>query len=397
MKNLALFSFAMMLLFVGCRKNPTDNVSKDALELKAAKEKLIAMIKEHDLPPRMSLVADPANQSKVKSRGKTRYGLLSNHDFNYYQSLIKQAIDPGDYECEPTMFDEYIFNSVQTWDDNDFTFYFFFGAIVFDYVYIYENTDGGQYYGATGLYTNVTNRTFKDLKKFWDIPTDILMRDAHGSVYSDVNKVSDVLLVYSDFGILWPMTEEEALELAGLIKTVFGSSHFMNYNHPLLTLNAFAAMEDPYFGTPKKIVMGDGILKAYDDMGYSDVASAAILAHEYAHHIQFANNVEFVFEPEGTRRTELMADALAAYFLTHKIGAAMNWKRVQGFLQVFYAIGDCAFDNPGHHGTPNQRMMAASYGYALATDAQKKGMVMSSEDLITWFDTVLPTIIASDN
>ena len=61
-----------------------------------------------------------------------------------------------------------------------------------------------------------------------------------------------------------------------------------------------------------------------------------------------------------TRYTELMADAYSAYYLTHKRGAAMNRHRVAGFLEVFYQIGDCAYTNNGHHGTPNQRMNAAA-------------------------------------
>lgn len=62
-----------------------------------------------------------------------------------------------------------------------------------------------------------------------------------------------------------------------------------------------------------------------------------------------------------------MADAMSASFLTHKRGAAMNRKRVEQFLEVFFQIGDCAFDNPGHHGTPNQRM--AAYPNLIASDA----------------------------
>ena len=56
---------------------------------------------------------------------------------------------------------------------------------------------------------------------------------------------------------------------------------------------------------------------------------------------------------ERTRYTELMADAMAGYFLTHKRGAAMNRHRVAQFLAVFFQVGDCAFDFPSHHGTPN--------------------------------------------
>jgi hypothetical protein len=92
-----------------------------------------------------------------------------------------------------------------------------------------------------------------------------------------------------------------------------------------------------FFNTPSKIVMGDGIQKAYFDMGLGDVATQAIMSHEYGHQVQFANPTLVPFEntPESTRATELMADALSAYYLTNKRGAAMNWHRVQDFLSCF--------------------------------------------------------------
>ena len=91
-----------------------------------------------------------------------------------------------------------------------------------------------------------------------------------------------------------------------------------------------------------------------------------------------------------------MADAFSSYFLTHKRGAAMNWKRVQQFFQVFYGIGDCGFDSYGHHGTPNQRMKSSEFGYQLAHDAQKQGQILTAEEFIVLFDAALPGILAPD-
>ena len=83
-----------------------------------------------------------------------------------------------------------------------------------------------------------------------------------------------------------------------------------------------------------------------------------IMAHEFAHHVQFELGV-FDTGPtdpaEATRRTELMADAMAAYFGVHKKGLALNKKRVIDALLSFYTVGDCEFADPGHHGTPLQR------------------------------------------
>ena len=99
---------------------------------------------------------------------------------------------------------------------------------------------------------------------------------------------------------------------------------------------------------------------------------------------------------EQTRYTELMADAFSAYFLTHKRGGTMNRKRVAEFLQVFFQIGDCAFSDPGHHGTPNQRMAAATFGFDVADAAQKQGHIMSSADFHALFVAKYPTLVALD-
>ena len=396
MKKLFILASLSLLIFASCKKSEDSNVSENITQqtkISEAKNRLNAFIKEHNFSPRFSINGDQASSARTNT---TNYNLSSNTDFNYYQSLIKRSINPDDYECGPTEINSYINNSVSNWTSDDFMYYSYFSAIPFDYVYVYDNTTGGQFYGNEGQYTNAINRTFKDLLRFWNIPTNILIRDAHGNIFNDVNKVTTILLLYSDLGILGTMTPAEAEALANDLKIVFGSANFQNFNHPLLTFNAFASPADPFFNTPKKIVMGDGIMKAYDDLGYSDVAPQAVLAHEYGHHVQFANGVDFGSSPEGTRRTELMADAFSAYFMTHKRGSAMNWKRVQQFLKVFFDIGDCAFSNDGHHGTPNQRMKAAGFGYQLATDAQKQGKILSSQEFITLFDQALPGLIAPD-
>ena len=98
--------------------------------------------------------------------------------------------------------------------------------------------------------------------------------------------------------------------------------------------------------------------------------------------------------PEATRRTELMADAYSAYYLSHARGAAMQWKRVQQFLQVFFNIGDCSFTSDGHHGTPAQRIAAANWGYNLANNAQKQGHIMTSQEFAALFEVQLPKLVS---
>ena len=170
-------------------------------------------------------------------------------------------------------------------------------------------------------------------------------------------------------------------------------------NYAFWTFNS-VSFRDREDGIPDKIVMGDGILEGFAAVGFSDVAPQAIFAHEFAHQIQYENDyfddLGAVSRAEATRYTELMADAMAAYYLTHARGASMNQKRVKQFLNVFYQIGDCAFSDPGHHGTPNQRFAAAEFGFRLADQAQKQGHILTAEQFHRAFLAYYPAIIAPD-
>ena len=248
-----------------------------------------------------------------------------------------------------------------------------------------------QYFGYNGEYTQVLRQTERDIKRFWDIPSDdIQVVGMHGTMLLDTARITAVYR--TAFGL--PAATADAF--AAIVVQAMTASELVNGgNHPLFSFNAFAAS----FGfIPDKIVMGDGILAGYADLGFSDVAPKAIFAHEFAHHIQFENDYFRVFETqaEATRYGELMADAMAAYYLTHKRGEALNAKRVAEFLDVFYQIGDCQFTNGGHHGTPNQRLAAAEFGFRLAASAQKQGHILSAEEFHAEFLKVYESFVAPD-
>ena len=100
--------------------------------------------------------------------------------------------------------------------------------------------------------------------------------------------------------------------------------------------------------------------------------------------------------PEATRRTELMADSFGTYFATHARGLSLNDKRVLKAEQSFFEVGDCAFDNPGHHGTPNQRLRAATWAADLANAARPQGKILPSLTLADMFEEKLPEFVAPD-
>ena len=406
MRKTSILLMAILILLAGCQKTSTNDLSTNVqtgnTQVNSAKATLVEFINTQHLADRFTGAGNPVVTNSNERRVGAQNRLKKNADFNDNLFRIKRAINIGDYQCGPTIIDQYINNSVANWTDDDFTIYNTFSFLIWDYAYLYQNSDESAvpYFGDHGEYTNVNKRSFRDLQNFWDIPgADIYLTAAHGIFFNDINKVTVILKTERDFGwIDASITDAQIAQIAQLLQIVFGSENFQKFKHPLLTFNAFAVTPEPDFNIPSKIVMGDGIQKAYFDMGLGDVATQAILSHEYGHQVQFANPnlVTFDYSPEGTRATELMADALSAYYLTNKRGAAMNWHRVKDFLDVFYAIGDCAFDDPGHHGTPNQRMKSAEFGYSIASSAQKQGKILSSSAFINLFYAALPAIVAAD-
>jgi hypothetical protein len=262
---------------------------------------------------------------------------------------------------------------------------------------LFETSATPQYYGYNGEFTKAINKAERDLKRFWDIPSaDIQVVAMHGTVLTDTAKVA------ATYREVFGLSAAEAAEGAAIVREAVLASELLDGgNHALFTFNAFA-FSAPGSGIPDKIVMGDAILEGFKVLGFGDVAPQAIFAHEFAHHIQYENDYfedavpGATTQAELTRYTELMADAYAAYYLTHKRGGTLNQKRVEQFLQVFYQIGDCAFDDGGHHGTPNQRLAAARFGFALADQAQKQGQILTSEQFHDLFVAAYPGLVAPD-
>lgn len=258
---------------------------------------------------------------------------------------------------------------------------------------VFENRTFGQYFGQRGEYTFRLAFTFIKLKHFWDIESrNIVLAAMHGSMLRNRFKL------YSTYQIGYGLDPEDATYFTDVVsKLLKVYPQYRNGNHPIFTFNAFSQpsiIVPPLGVLPPKIVMGDGIIEGYSAIGYGDVAPQAILAHEYGHQVQFQLGIFSDNTPESTRRVELMADAFSAYYLSHIRGEFMRWKRVKQFLQVFFNIGDCDATSPGHHGTPNQRMAAAEWGYELAKNAHRQGRVLPGKVFASRFDAALSQILA---
>jgi hypothetical protein len=256
--------------------------------------------------------------------------------------------------------------------------------------------EAGSSYGVSGEFTTPITHTFRDLGRFWDIdPTAIRLTPLHGTMLTDRARLFRV------FNVAYGLPATIATAWADEVATAMNQPKFRFGNHPYFTFNAFAfqGVTIPDFGVvPPQIVMGDGVLAGFQALGYDDVTAQAVLAHEYGHHVQFQRDLfrTTLTGPEATRRTELMADAFGSYFLTHARGDALRSKRIQEFNQVFFQLGDCGFASAGHHGTPNQRLRSAAWGYSVAAGAASQGHVLPTLTFANLFDRQLPQLVAPD-
>ena len=382
---LALFAIPFLLL-TACEVQPDDSISPNESELLSSQLPNPQDLGDK-LVPDFNFKSETGRQIELELRTESEY-----------KELVRRAINAVEAsECSNTEIDYWIDSELSDWTSNSFLYADFVDMLnlpTYDAL-IFENSSDNQKFGKNGEYTQSLTKAFKDLKRFWNIEsTNIVLAAMHGDMLLDRDKI---IRIYTS--AVYNIPQADAEDYADLVQLLLEAfPEYRNGDHPLFTFNAFAQSSfffPPVGVIPSKIIMGDGILEAYSALGFEDVAPQAILAHEFGHHIQFQLGLfPAVRTPEGTRRTELMADAYSAYYLSHSRGATMQWKRVQKFLEVFFNIGDCGFASNGHHGTPLQRMAAAEWGYEIANSAKKQGKILTSEEFTALFEAKLPEFVA---
>jgi len=315
------------------------------------------------------------------------------------EEALERAIDPDDYECAPTDLDAYVDGLLAGLTDEELEFLLTSGVLDFPtYDALLFGSKRDPRYRLTG-HARQLKSTFRHVKRFWDIKSDdIQLHAMHGDMLLDTRRVARLLVV------LYGLTEDEASMFAAAVADIIsGTPAFDDGDNPIFTLNAYAftAEGDPdplVASVPDKLVFGDGILDALDALRLGNVGPRVVMGHEFGHHIQFEQNL---FEsdldaPEATRRTELMADAFATYFGVHKRGLALEARGTRAAVKTFYEVGDCSFDNPGHHGTPNQRARAAKWGAHVARTTRPQWRILPSPVFAARFEARLAELVAPD-
>lgn len=310
------------------------------------------------------------------------------------------AIDPSDYQCGPTKLDGYVDQILEPVDTFNLLFIQLLGGLdVPTYDAILNGTPKGAGFELPTAYKDDLTSTFGTAQRFWDVRLDnVQLMAMHGGMLTDVNRVASVMQ------FMYGVGPADATDIAkDLVAMVQSDPALQNGDHPLFTLNAFAFSgegdPDPVIRKLKdKMVFGDGILAALKSIGLNKVGPKAVLGHEMSHHVQYEDNLfdSPLTGAEATRRTELMADAFGTYFATHKKGLSMKPVQILQVEESFYDVGDCSFDNPGHHGTPNQRKAASSWGAATVAYSNTPNKVMPSLKLAKKFDKVLPELVKPD-
>ena len=419
LKKMFFCTLFLTLIFTSCQKENTTQLDEKTTpqqeKIANAKQQLRQIIQEKRIVSRFDLVESDHkhNHERVTSSAQSRSKdsqtdlisqIANNHSFQHYRGIVEAAaINPDDFECDPTFLNDYIRSITQDFTADDFFFMNNYGNLAILEGLILDDATDLDYFGFNGDFTSTMRKTFINLRTFWDIPKDFEVADAHGSLFKNVDKTAEVFkLAFGGFdenGNFIPVPDEIAYQIAQLLNIVFSAPVFEDYNHPLFTFNAIAFGGFPPLGIPKKIVMGDGIMEAYAALGFRTNADRLILAHEFGHQIQFANGY-FEGGPadpaEATRRTELMADAYAAYFLSHGKGPFLQPALISRFVKTSFSIGDCGFASPNHHGTPNQRAKAAAFGGELAKRRGFIDQIYSSQEFFELFEAALPEMIAPD-
>jgi hypothetical protein len=122
--------------------------------------------------------------------------------------------------------------------------------------------------------------------------------------------------------------------------------------------NAFATPKrfDPRYGDGS-VVFGYQLFNSeIQQTGRDNFTIATIMAHEFAHILQFKLGEEL-----PTKLSELEADYMAGWYLGSVSGTWLGVSSSQA-LRSFFSKGDYSFNSPAHHGTPDERLHAVQAG-----------------------------------
>ena len=159
--------------------------------------------------------------------------------------------------------------------------------------------------------------------------------------------------------------------------------------HCLLSMHLQPKQKEE-MGIESSIIIGEGYFTFQEAVGLASEGPEYALTHEHAHHLQFALDNDKEYEPSqhNERRQELAADTLAAYFLAHDDGGRMSAIEISNIHAISYSVGDCLFNDDGHHGTPSQRRCATKLGEMLSEQDDDLDLIDLHNRFNLWYENV---------
>ncbi|HXV26588.1 MAG TPA: hypothetical protein VD862_00955 [Candidatus Paceibacterota bacterium] len=166
--------------------------------------------------------------------------------------------------------------------------------------------------------------------------------------------------------LIWPSGNrmlDESFQAEGMLMVrVFGLSPRMFFFDDGNAPNAMATSQVVnQMGPHGTLLIGLSLVQSELADNHGEAFSlVAILAHEFAHLLQFSQRVQ-----APTPVMELQADFIAGWYLGFK--SRFMYMDVQDAFRAFFSRGDYEFNSPNHHGTPEQRLAAIQSGFAAAS------------------------------
>lgn len=154
------------------------------------------------------------------------------------------------------------------------------------------------------------------------------------------------------------------LELRSILK-IFGVNPGFRIIDDQEAPNAFAIPRSIVKSTRGTVLFGINLVRSELENNLGGFAVAGIAAHECAHIFQFFSRYgQLLAAGQRTgKKMELHADFIAGFYLgKDKIKPV----ELKAFARSLYGKGDWNFNNPLHHGTPDERVEAMSQGHSLA-------------------------------
>lgn len=137
--------------------------------------------------------------------------------------------------------------------------------------------------------------------------------------------------------------------------------------------NAFATSQVVNADGPDGTVLFGVTLLQQEIARGQGLAVRAIMAHEFAHLVQFKRGASM-----PGKHPELQADYMAGWYSGQR---GLSMAQLEPILMSFFSKGDYEFNSPVHHGTPTERINSVRAGYALTSSSFEQAWTASLQYL----------------